>query len=434
MEEQEKKRRRTTAKGARDTRKGGHEERGEKEGRQGREKDWEKEEQERRKQDEERLLRIIRYLQRKARDKQRSSYTPWLLIRYALADLGMRPIPAGEKHWKSPDIRVESSDPFGNAVAGEANYVHARIFNLGLADAIPVQVDFYWANPALGLGPANMNHIGTEWVSIPQWTSREVRCSKPWIPEYVNEGHECLKVNCSNWVLDPIIQPFQPRLDRHAGQRNITVLEAGAGETISFTVELNNLFAVHSRMQISARLHTVALTASGQKLPFGEALNHIVAFADPRMNSPQEIEQRLRQGKLRSTTINNLVRMAGHVMQQQRTAHHVVERHGTSSIQAHLTDMSRILQPDAKGREMCAAYTSMDKLSASGRCAADTDEVELQELGMKAFEQRQLKVELTPPAGARVGEYVVADLVQRTNGLVTGGYTAVIRITGKKKL
>src|SRR2546421_11043000 len=83
--------------------------------------------------------------------------TPFLLIRYSTTDLGARPIPPGVPFWSSPDIWVESSDPAGNPVAGEPNFLHARIFNLGAFQAAPVQVDFYWANPALGLGPANMN-------------------------------------------------------------------------------------------------------------------------------------------------------------------------------------------------------------------------------------------------------------------------------------
>src|SRR5689334_17868181 len=58
-------------------------------------------------------------------------WTPWLCIRYNLTDMGLRPIPANVPFWVSPDIWVESPDAFGNPVAGQENFVHARIFNHG---------------------------------------------------------------------------------------------------------------------------------------------------------------------------------------------------------------------------------------------------------------------------------------------------------------
>ena len=65
------------------------------------------------------------------------TWTPWLLIRFATNDAGARSIANGTVFWLSPDIAVDSSDPWGNAVAGEENFVEARIFNLGKAPAIP---------------------------------------------------------------------------------------------------------------------------------------------------------------------------------------------------------------------------------------------------------------------------------------------------------
>src|SRR5262245_14757119 len=64
---------------------------------------------------------------------ERHSWTPWLLTRYQLNDVGARPIPNGVPYYYSPDIWIESSDPLGNPVAGEPNFVHVNIFNLGKA-------------------------------------------------------------------------------------------------------------------------------------------------------------------------------------------------------------------------------------------------------------------------------------------------------------
>ena len=159
---------------------------------------------------EKRYARYKREWIQLSRGEKPRTWTPWLLIRYALTDIGLRPVPASEKTYKSPDIRIESSDPLGNAVAGELNYIHAKIFNLGKADAVPVKVDFYWGDPSLGLGAEHMNLVGTEWVQVRSHTSVDVRCNTPWVPVFVNKGHECLKVNCSNPILDPIMTPFDP--------------------------------------------------------------------------------------------------------------------------------------------------------------------------------------------------------------------------------
>jgi len=90
------------------------------------------------------------------------SWTPWLLLRFAQTDMGWRPIPAADAFYLSPDIWVQSSDPSGNAVPGEPNFVYAAILNLGKAPALPTRVDFYWGNPAIGLGPGQMHLIGSE--------------------------------------------------------------------------------------------------------------------------------------------------------------------------------------------------------------------------------------------------------------------------------
>ena len=54
-------------------------------------------------------------------------------------------------------------------------------------------------------------------------------------------GHECVIVQCSNWILDPITQPFNPVADRHVAQRNMHVLDASAGKAV-FNLRLTNAF------------------------------------------------------------------------------------------------------------------------------------------------------------------------------------------------
>ncbi|WP_366655207.1 hypothetical protein [Fodinicurvata sp. EGI_FJ10296] len=379
---------------------------------------------------EERILELYRRLQRIAREKNRSTYTPWLLIRYALTDVGARPIPNGEIHWKSPDIRVESSDPDGNAVAGEANFVHCRVFNLGLAAALPVQVDFYWADPSLGLDAHHMKPIGTEWVTIPSWQSREVRCQTPWVPEFVNNGHECLKVNCSNWILDPIQNPFKPRLDRRAGQRNITVLSAPAGKAAKMLLFANNLFPIETAVAVTARMRVLRPTRVGLALPRKTLLNQLASTTHSGANDGWEIEQRFAAGALPARTREALAALGRHAHTQFRQKDPIATPvRGTPALAAGLTDHTRILVPQHTGKAMCDAFGADDKLSSDGACTQGGSDIPILRFTAQPFEQRQLEVEVTAPGEAASGDVVVADILLRTDRHIIGGYTLVVSVT-----
>ena len=208
------------------------------------------------------------------RDNDRT-WTPWILIRYKELDHGARSIPDGEVFWASPGIWVETPDPSGNPIAGRPTFVHAQIVNLGKAPAYPVCVDFYWGDPSPSFGPGNMNHIGTEWVEVDTHGVADVRCSVPWTPIRVNDGHECLMVNSASpihdWNKSVARYPFQPKHDRRVGQRNVTVLPADAGATLGFEIGINNLFPMTAMATVMAHTAHVAVDrqAAGDTLSAG---------------------------------------------------------------------------------------------------------------------------------------------------------------------
>ena len=161
----------------------------------------------------------------------RARYSAWLVVPCNLSDYGARPLPSGTPYWVSPFIWVDSPDPSGRPLAGAENFLVAQIFNLGAATAAPTKVDFFVFDPSVGLNPADLQaetplFAATEWVEVQPMKSKIVTCATPWIPTYLNNGHECAFVNCDNHVLDPLLQPFAPWSDRHVGQRNLAVLPA----------------------------------------------------------------------------------------------------------------------------------------------------------------------------------------------------------------
>ncbi|NML52521.1 hypothetical protein HHL19_18175 [Streptomyces sp. R302] len=241
--------------------------------------------------------------------KEGRTWTPFLVVPYKpvvpvlpgqTPDLGrIRPVPAGEAFWASPYIVVENSGGIGlTARAGEDNFVHARVFNFGRATSAPTQVDFYWADPSLGVSAGTCRHIGTEWAEIRHGASLDVRCRTPWIPEFLNGGHECLVVNTSNPTataspgsvfgpFDPIQVPFGPRLDRHVGQRNLTVEPAQGGST-AMTLTLTNPLPFSARMLVTLRADMFEIDAEHlAKTGETEVLTGLAALAgDP--DAPKE--------------------------------------------------------------------------------------------------------------------------------------------------
>jgi hypothetical protein len=325
------------------------------------------------------------------------SWTPWLVVRYTSADQGRRPIPASDPFWISPDIWVESSDPNGNAVAGEPNFVHARIFNLGKAPALPTRVDFYWGNPALGLGAGQMNLIGTEWVMVESHAAETVRCQTPWIPVVVNGGHECVIVNCSSPILDPIVQPFQPALDRHVGQRNLAVLQAGQNQVVHFGVNVNNFFPLPARIAVGARIEHAVAAGKASSMTERERLTRVIAAVARAESSSRETPDSV---NLSST-----------------------KTHIASQLSAPVAQTADAGAKASLGRFLLQAA---DATTAPG--AGSHRDALLQETAMEPFEQRHLKLEIAVPPSIKAGEYLVVHLWQRFMDLSMGGYTIIIRV------
>jgi hypothetical protein len=66
-----------------------------------------------------------------------------------------------------------------------------------------------------------------------------VKCPTTWIPEFLNNGHECLVVRIGDAMLDPVaVQSFSPSTDRHVGQRNIAVVPAASPAQVTVDLQL----------------------------------------------------------------------------------------------------------------------------------------------------------------------------------------------------
>lgn len=138
----------------------------------------------------------------------------------------------GSPWYLSPSIwTVPGSDPTGapgQPIVGETCYMWARVQNNGSTSVNNAQVRFYWANPSVGFDRNTANFIGSSNVSLTAGETRDVLCLTPWVPVYVNDGHECVLAEAFHATADPLpaSPAFNVPTDRHVAQRNLSVVMA----------------------------------------------------------------------------------------------------------------------------------------------------------------------------------------------------------------
>jgi hypothetical protein len=214
------------------------------------------------------------------------TYTPWLVVRANPGDKGSRPLPAGTPWFLCPDLHVAPADAWGRVNAGDTVTVSVTVQNLGRAAATGVRARFWWVDPSGGVVPATSTLIGdSSRVSIAAGLAEVLECRTPWIPRFVNGGHECLVVEVSS-LSDPLTTTFRADLDRHVGQRNVTVLAPG-GEQQRMMLTLTNPFSEPA--QTTLHVQTALLIGFRGLLDFGlylEPVDSLLHFDDPSLAEP----------------------------------------------------------------------------------------------------------------------------------------------------
>jgi len=133
--------------------------------------------------------------------------------------------------WNSPDIWVvpgsDPNGPPGQPVAGEPAFLWGRVRNTGDQTASGARLNFYWSNPATGVLRSNSTLVGSAFVDLNPENVKEVLCVIPWIPEIVNNGHECVIaeiIHPSDPLPSPLLDEFDPPNYHQIAQKNLNVL------------------------------------------------------------------------------------------------------------------------------------------------------------------------------------------------------------------
>ena len=104
-------------------------------------------------------------------------------------------------------------------------YILASVRNTGTSPAFLATVQFWVCDPSTVPTPVNSQHIGTSNVFLNAGETKTVLCVTQWIPNWKNNGHQCVicEISATN---DP--SPSHPTTkwniqDRHVAQHNVDI-------------------------------------------------------------------------------------------------------------------------------------------------------------------------------------------------------------------
>ncbi len=178
---------------------------------------------------------------------------PFLFFRANAGDTGTRP--AVGPFWESPDVYLlagvhpKDAPPIPaqlgeTALAHQPNTVYAHVWNFGRAAAHDIVAEFYWCDPTLGFNPNRAHLIGRATAHLGARGSGRahhvVKCNEPWVPTFVNGGHECLMVRAWDNVGDLLTTPeWDAATNRHLAQRNVHVIPAADMSSLEHSVKIS---------------------------------------------------------------------------------------------------------------------------------------------------------------------------------------------------
>lgn len=164
----------------------------------------------------------------------------------------------GSPWWLSNDIWTVPNDPEGAPgapIVGQPCYLWAHVQNNGDQAVENAQVRFYWADPSVGFDRTTATVVGSSNVTLAPASASDVLCLTPWVPIFVNGGHECVLAEAFHASLDPLPATtiFDVPTDRHVAQRNLSVLAAPEKRIFHLAFEVHNPGRFETRYRVTVR-------------------------------------------------------------------------------------------------------------------------------------------------------------------------------------
>lgn len=355
------------------------------------------------------------------RDKDRHDkpdYKPELVCRTYAGDLGARPLAPNIVFWESPDIWVIAPDGTDIPIAGQVNQVKVHVWNMGLAAAYGAEVQLFWCNPSVGVNLASATQIGATQFLNPPLNAGESRIlTFDWVPQFVNNGHECLVAQVYDPIADNLVAPFNPIQDRRVAQRNIAQIRVPAGQQIKVSFSAANLSPLIAQSAIQLQ------PVQGAALqPLTQVLGRNALAA---MNPAQARIAHVQTRQARPTVSLDEYPAAAVFREALEPAPQRLVRRMLNETLAALPAQTEHRHEHARGTAS-ELYTPMrieeNEMERAGSVSAHSAEI-------RPGQEIVFTLALAAPARAVQGTSYAYRVVEETEGRISGGITYIVHVT-----
>lgn len=155
---------------------------------------------------------------------------------------------------------------------GQPYYLKANVRNTETYRIDNATVILYWANPATTITRNTATRVGYAFVGIDGGQTAEALCLTPWIPSYINQGHECLVAEVVQGP-PPTSGPLDGQNDPSVAQHNLTVVMT-SGKSFHFPFGVCNAERKEQVFTVRAQEATAEQFEAVVRL-FGSHLGHL---------------------------------------------------------------------------------------------------------------------------------------------------------------
>jgi hypothetical protein len=320
------------------------------------------------------------------------------------------PLIGGTRFWENMAIGMDSAPK-----VGVANPIRVTILNYGALPAAGTIADFRWAKPSLGFDERHLFPIGKCDPAVvpkgPQPKPIQLVSTQPWTP--TEGGHECLMVTCKALNDSQGLQPWQPQTERRCAQRNVTVVAVPVNESLEFNLDFSNLLPLRAVHMVLASVERVTAPQRVleeikpaallmQVLGTTAAVRKVVSAIDPRLPATGAL------------TV--------------RSAETFIAQPAAMAIRSRLSKGLGTIGSEGANRYLANLMNAGERLGQFGLGSNLAGMSILHEAVLHPAELRNIQVSLQAPRQARRGDFLVYRLAQLAEGMLLGGYTAIVQV------
>ncbi len=155
-------------------------------------------------------------------DRDKKTFTPYLIIPSMTGDTGMRPLPASPAH-HSTGIWLENAagNPVSDPAIGQSYKIKSRVINIGSNNCYAGLIDFM-LTPLPSTSPLTVRSLGHSGFTLKAGEAKILECSNLWTPASAADLASGIIVQAYDIFMDNINIRYDSVNDRHVARHDFT--------------------------------------------------------------------------------------------------------------------------------------------------------------------------------------------------------------------